>query len=56
MNRVTLFLSAMLLLPAVARPQASSSTVRGTVFDSAQPVIPSADVALPPQSVEMECC
>ncbi|PYU98669.1 MAG: hypothetical protein DMG10_27565, partial [Acidobacteria bacterium] len=46
MNRVTLFLSAMLLLPAVARPQASSSTVRGTVFDPAQLVIPRAAVTL----------
>ena len=46
MNRATLFLSAMLLLPAVARPQASSSTVRGTVFDPAQLVIPRAAVTL----------
>ena len=46
MNRVTLFLSAMLLLPAVARPQASSSTVRGTVFDPAQLVIPRVAVTL----------
>src|SRR5262249_1542826 len=42
----TLVLSVMSLLPAVAWPQASSSTLRGTVLDPAQAVIPSADVTL----------
>src|SRR5438093_1467540 len=39
-------LAVTLLLPVASRPQASNSTVRGTVQDQAQAVIPKAAVTL----------
>ena len=39
-------IAIVLLLPATALPQASSSTVRGTVFDSAHAIVPKASVTL----------
>ena len=41
-----LLFTAALLFPATAFPQASSSTVRGTVRDQVQAVIPTAKVTL----------
>ncbi|MGH9662052.1 MAG: carboxypeptidase regulatory-like domain-containing protein, partial [Bryobacteraceae bacterium] len=46
MHRLFVATAAFLLLPAGALPQASSSTVRGTVYDSANAVIPKAAVTL----------
>ena len=46
MQRFFLLTAGLLLLAIAAWPQASSSTVRGTVYDSANAVIPKAAVTL----------
>jgi len=49
-----LAISFSLLLPSTALPQASSSTVRGTVFDTARAVVPKARVTLTNTATNVE--